>query len=336
METRSLRHGLLIGFLAALAWPFLAAAAPAEPDGTEKPAPAAPADASLGTVFGRIAVVDKKGKALTFKDSFWATNHFSVLLLSRQTGTLKKERVFGDGSFVWSLAPGEYVLAGFTGFVDGKQGGRLWGSFEVGPAPQAGYIGTVPVALHNGYYEFGLIDDYEEALEKLGPQLQSAGREPAKALLAFEGKLGDYERVSGICATEWGLECGQKFAGVEALKPESGSAQNFPVTDSLSPAFEWKPSPRPEVTYDFVLYETLEMGGMEGTRLRGDRVAYAESLAEPRFELPAPLKPGTKYQWSVRLREGSKVSSWSTQGFFAFFVVGFASGHGYWFQFQTP
>jgi len=40
--------------------------------------------------------------------------------------------------------------------------------------------------------------------------------------------------------------------------------------------------------------------------------------------------------WSVRLRNGDTVSSWTTTSYFAFFIVGSARGSGQWYGFTTP
>lgn len=306
--------------------------------GAEAEKPVAEA-AREGWAVGRIAVVDKKGRELEFKDSFWTLNEFYVWVMSKSSGAMQKFRVVGDGNFVWQLDPGEYVLAGFFGSLaeGGPRLGRIWAEFEVKPAPRAAYVGTVTVDFSDGYYRVGLRDDYWRLPESVAQRLQAAGREADKALFDFEPRLGDYDAVSGICAAEWGIDCGVKFAGVEPLSPESSSGTGFPVAGSVSPVFEWKPVGQPGVAYDFALYETVVMPGAGmGGRIRGELVAYAGGLREPRFQLATPLEHGRKYEWSVRLRQGSKVSTWSTTGYFTFFVVGFASGHGYWFQFSTP
>lgn len=339
-------RSLLVGLLSALTVLMWGCAATPEADRSgaaatvaEKPASTVPEDDASGRVFGRITVIDKKGEEISFSDSFWTMSQFSVWLRSQQTGELTKQRVLGDGSFIWELKPGEYVLAGFSGNIkdSGPLSGRLWGKFTVPPMPQASYIGNVAVRFEDGYYRFGLKDDYEQALEKVNSQLQSAGREPDKALLAFEDSLGSYDEVRSICAKEWGLDCGLQLSGVEPLHPENGSGISFPTADSLSPTFEWKPAPHAGISYDLAIYESLPLpGAAMGRQIRGELVAYAEALSEPKFVLDKPLKPDTKYQWSVRLREGTKVSTWSTTGYFAFFIVGYASGYGYWFQFSTP
>jgi hypothetical protein len=61
-------------------------------------------------------------------------------------------------------------------------------------------------------------------------------------------------------------------------------------------------------------------------------VSYAEGLKEPRYAPKTPLEPGRRYQWSVRLRDGDTVSSWSTTGYN--WIV--RTGYGQYFAFETP
>jgi hypothetical protein len=48
-----------------------------------------------------------------------------------------------------------------------------------------------------------------------------------------------------------------------------------------------------------------------GAGVRGPVLAYAEGLQKPRYTPPA-LQRGQRYEWSVRLRDGDTVSTWST------------------------
>jgi len=125
---------------------------------------------------------------------------------------------------------------------------------------------------------------------------------------------------------------------VEPLKP-AGTAQGFPVTENLTPPLEWKPSSRPGVAYDVAIFESLTFKyGAAGNvpRMRGALVAYAEGLREPRYSPLAPLQPAKKYEWTVRLRDGDTVSSWSATSYFVFAIVAAASGSGQGFGFATP
>ena len=69
-------------------------------------------------------------------------------------------------------------------------------------------------------------------------------------------------------------------------------------------------------------------------------VEYAEGIKTARFKLKNELKAKTKYYWSVRLRKGKAVSSWSTVSYryFAFLLVAVVggSGSGIYFNFTTP
>jgi hypothetical protein len=74
---------------------------------------------------------------------------------------------------------------------------------------------------------------------------------------------------------------------------------------------------------------------MFGLAERGKLVAYAERLPEPRFQPEQPLRPASKYLWSVRLRKDDAVSTWSTTSFSAFMFGGWTNSAGYWFGFTT-
>lgn len=97
----------------------------------------------------------------------------------------------------------------------------------------------------------------------------------------------------------------------------------FPTIGSLTPEFRWKPCPKQGVSYDFVLYEaaTYSFDQMTPLYMRGRVAAYEEGLVEARWQPDTPLKPDTRYFWSVRMREGDPVSHWSTQSHSTFLLV---------------
>ena len=43
-----------------------------------------------------------------------------------------------------------------------------------------------------------------------------------------------------------------------------------------------------------------------------------------------------KYEWSVRVRDGDTVSTWSTTSQFTFLIVAAVFTHGDWFSLSTP
>jgi hypothetical protein len=74
--------------------------------------------------------------------------------------------------------------------------------------------------------------------------------------------------------------------------------------------------------------------------VEGQIVHYAPGLTTPEFSPPEPLDPGRRYFWSVRVRDGARVSSWSTMDYkqFGFFIVAavWRSGSGNPFRVQAP
>jgi hypothetical protein len=68
----------------------------------------------------------------------------------------------------------------------------------------------------------------------------------------------------------------------------------------------------------------------------GQLALYQENLAAPELALIQPLKPKTRYYWSVRARDRDVVSSWSRAGHFNFMVVAWTRGSGEWFAFESP
>jgi len=119
---------------------------------------------------------------------------------------------------------------------------------------------------------------------------------------------------------------------------ESGvNRMAFASVDSLRPALTWQPSSESDVTYDVAIWKAVEYRrGLLSGYVRGDLVVYAEDLKDPRFDVSPALEAKTRYFWSVRLRRGQRVTTWSTANRFAFLIVLATSGRGEFFAFQTP
>jgi hypothetical protein len=269
-----------------------------------------------------------------------------VTLFLREAGGeelqyLQPER---DGSFSWPLKPGNYVLIGLAA-------GRSAGSYREGTnrrymapvsVPEAGvavYIGDIRIASRGGRYAIDLVDDYDETLKRMQPLLASGRFRPVKALLRPERPPGRYKAVQPICSGAWGVACSDANQGVEVVAPV-GPGMTFPTTETLTPLLEWKPSARSDVTYDLVVYESLNfeyaLGRQRVSRMLGALAAYAEALPEPRFVPPAALPPGRKYEWSVRVRSGDTVSTWSTTSFSLNLLIAGRRSSGQLFGFETP
>jgi hypothetical protein len=128
------------------------------------------------------------------------------------------------------------------------------------------------------------------------------------------------------------------FKGIKPIYPKVGNPNSPKAVDSLTPTFKWEPSKEPGVTYDFVIYEGIkEESFWKGTkRAMGRRVYYREGLTETEHTIREPLKPDTEYYWSVRTRNGDKVSEWSLYDYTLFLGTAYMHAGNAPFMFKTP
>jgi hypothetical protein len=310
--------------------------------GTQPTAPvdeqAATAAAGYGRAFGRVAFVDN-GEERDTSTSLLPDDRLTVFVREKRTGQMEYMDIEGDGHFLWPLRAGEYVIVAYQ-YRKGsaRRSQRIWTTFSVPGPGQAVYIGDLRIVSSKGRSGFAIQDRYADALTRNEAHLRQSSMVAARGLMQREARLGTYRHVTGICTQQWGVLCDDHFRGVQPLRPD-GSGQGFPAAESLTPVLEWKPSSKPGVTYDVAVYESLTFAyGFTGSapRILGERVAYAEGLKEPRYTLATPLLPDRNYQWSVRLRDGDVVSTWSTTSHFLFLVVAWSRGSGQMFGFSTP
>lgn len=302
----------------------------------------ATSSAGYGRAFGRVNYVEG-GKEAEWSTSPFTTSAMTLFVRAAGTGQMHYMYMEGDGSFNWPLLPGEYVILGYQ--VARKMGvvtrntARLGATFTVPQAGQAVYIGELSIRADATGSAVAVLDRYAESLKKIEPQLVAGKFEPVNRAMRLETPPGSYIRVVGICTTvKWQLQCDKEFQGVRPVRPE-GAAQGFPVAESLAPALEWSPAGKTGITYDVAIYESLSfMFGMDGRvdRLRGTLVAYAERLQEPKYAPASPLAPGKRYEWTVRLRDGGDVSTWSTTSYGLYAVVAWSRGSGRGFGLETP
>lgn len=294
---------------------------------------AATVAAGFGRAFGRVIYLEN-GKEFDWSSSVFATDSLTLYVRAVPEGQLQMMQIEGDGSFYWPLQAGDYVIVGYLRMrrqvTNQQRTGRLWTTFTVPRPGQAVYIGDLRIDATNHGFRFEVFDRYAEALPRVQDRLRDGKIEAVNGLMRVDGQLGRYTRVIPICNKAWVLACDSNFQGVEPLQPE-GTAQGFPLTASLMPVLEWKPSGKAGVTYDVAIFESLTI-----PRMRGARVGYAEGLTEPRYTPATALPPGRKFEWSVRLRDGDTVSSWSSTSHFAFLIVAWARGSGQGFGFTTP
>ncbi len=284
--------------------------------------------AGYGDVFGRFIVIED-GKEANFG---FMSDGLGVRIRPAKTDETQLVKVKGDGSFYWSLRPGDYVIQSlwFKGHTV-----RLWTSFTVPETGKAAYLGDVTMTLDHGRIRIGFADQYAVR------QKHAEGKaEAIKGLLRPEQELGSrIEAIRPICSGYWGLSCERSPQGVVPLSPK-GAQDGYPLISTLTPLFAWKPSPNEGVTYELAIYEDYLWPGYFDAPLaqreRGKLIFFTEGIREAKYQLETPLQPGRKYMWSVRLRNGDTVSTWSVRSYYYFWLVGYASGSGLWFGFETP
>jgi len=122
------------------------------------------------------------------------------------------------------------------------------------------------------------------------------------------------------------------------LKPIYPVAMTTPVVvDSVQPTLQWKPAKESNVMYDVIIYDVITAKPpAESKAAMGKVVYYREGIKESQHKIEDPLKPNTEYFWSVRFRQGEKVSAWSTYSYFVYFGVASASGRNVPFMLKTP
>ena len=236
-----------------------------------------------------------------------------------------------DGVFYWDLPPGDYLLVGLL--FPGPTTAHIGAEFRV---PESGgdiYIGTVAVV----WPQISIQDQFDRAARMYD------GRFPERAGTSVNDtlqvpRIGNYASIHDPCDPEWGVRCEDKGVGVTPLTPTvEYLPDKFPRIQSLTPTFSWEPSQREGVSYDLIIYEWVKGSfGPAYVSVKGKVVRYEEGLTEPRWQTRVPLESNTRYYWSVRLRQGDRVTAWSTQGHFVFLLFAWSSGSGQWFEFRTP
>jgi hypothetical protein len=314
--------------------------APVEPNAGNGPRsePAQP------TVFGKFDLLEE-GKPITVSEIAWlGIDTFTVLVLPDGENRALPLVTDAHGWFAWRLKPGGYTLRAYTYAAGGKKGtsiGMLNDRFEVAADGGAIYIGHITVDLDGRRSGMRVRNDYEQAAQEFRrkyPQPASL----STRLLTPLAKLGAYSDVQSVCMDRWGVACTRDLQGVEPISPavtRGPYGVSFTTVDGLLPELRWKSSRAPGVTYDVAIWEAaayrLPSKGID-RHIPGHLVVYRENLARTDLALQTPLKPQTKYYWSVRLRRADTVSSWSRAGHFTFLVVAWTSSHGGWFGFATP
>lgn len=286
--------------------------------------------------FGTAEVV-VDGKVQKF-GSIWTRNDFFLLVLPEDSDEAISASVRDDGRFYWPLDPGRYTLLGYAWLEGGsRMTGPVDGYFVVPESGEDVYIGHLAFVGPKQNLEFLLRDTYDEARTAYEARFpQRAGRS-VSGLLKPEERIGNYTRVVGPCAEQWGVDCSGRYAGVTPTGPASGTS-GFPLVETTTPEFRWVACGLPGAHYDVAVHRVAKynVGGVKDLLTRGHLAAYAEDLATPYWKPDTPLDPDTRYFWSVRMRDGDTVSGWSTERQSTFLIVYSSWSFGNLFEFRTP
>lgn len=316
-------------------------------------ATAAPAAESRGggsVVFGKATVLSSMApkrwtETSCEEDLYWTCpDSFRLILVKDGDNSPIRHRLTGDGSFYWNLGPGRYYVAEWEWQMKGQLtntlSGRIGGYFEVPAQDRAAYVGDIVIAFSGRRFVVGVQNHFPEAAAAYKTRFPGS-EPPGKALMRIaRAPDGAGSSVSSICAKKWGLDCTRNRVGVEAVSPAQHE-DDFPKVNSLTPTLTWRALTDPAVHYDVVIYDAIPYGKWPRTRyLQGELVDSAFDLTTASYTPSKPLKAGRKYFWTVRLRKGSEVSTWTTMGYHkvGFFILAIVSEgiSGSPFRLETP
>jgi hypothetical protein len=288
-------------------------------------------------VFGSVKVYEDD-ELQKWGVKFFGSNYFYLTILPPDSNEAITYKLAKNGTFFWSLPPGEYKLLGYhwqneswqrTGYIDA--------SFSVPDSGADTYLGTIEFRGNMVLLVPHFQDEFDDIVKLYDAKFPERKGTAIKQLFEPPQSIGNVVALRGQCHDAWGIECDKRFSGVTPTSPRV-SQSGFPSVDTLKPEFRWNPSARQDITYDLIIYEAAAyaFGGMTTPLyMKGRVVAYEEGIRGPYWQPQTPLKPDARYIWSVRLREGNTVSRWSTQSHSTFLLVYMSSGFGQWFQFRT-
>lgn len=251
-----------------------------------------------------------------------------LMILPPESNESLGYRVDKDGIFFWALNPGDYTLVGYHTSAGGARDVYLGWEFHVPETGTDSYLGAIELRED----EIGLRDDFAQTSAVYDATFPSRKGTSVRRPITIPPPVGHFTSIAGPCHASWALKCGDRFLGITPTSP-AVKKSGFPRVDTLTPKFSWMPSARDDVRYDLIVYEAASYNSIH---MRGRVAIYEEGLSAPNWQPSTPLKAGTRYLWSVRLRDGDTVSWWTTQSHFGFYVVMLTTAWGQWFQFQTP
>ena len=293
--------------------------------------------ADMGMVFGSAEIYVEEEK-LNLGLTWTEDNHFYLLILPPDSNVATTYEVTNESTFFWALPPGEYMLLGYrwqqagtarTGDV------RTW--FTVPEDGADTYIGSLEFRGNKYSLNPTLLDRYEQVAAIHDKRFPERRGSTIKNLMKPAERAGNFSGMLPACDARFEVACSERFRGITPTTPEV-TTSGFPPVPTLQPEFSWQGSANADMHYDFILYQaaTYTINQVTDFYARGRLAAYVEDIGATSWRPDRPLKPGTRYFWSVRSRDGEIVSDWSTQTYFSFALVAWTSGYGQWFQFRTP
>jgi hypothetical protein len=139
--------------------------------------------------------------------------------------------------------------------------------------------------------------------------------------------------------------------GLEPIEPAHSDAMlrfwvgaESPVNvDTLQPTFRWQKSPSAGVTYDLIVYQAVKRLTAQGLNVwqhvEPGKVVYSrEGLLSSEHKIETPLQPENDYLWTIRTREGDKLSNWSSYSLekYPLLSVGWYKRPNQFYYFHTP
>jgi hypothetical protein len=301
-------------------------------------------EAGESVVFGHVDVI-VDGKKQEMGQGWTGVVSCCLIILPEDSTNAVSNQINKDGMFYLSLKPGNYQLLGFR-LQQGssRRVGRIDASFTVPESQAAVYIGNITIEMRGGRYSTKVENQITTPKNAYQAKYPERTGTIATSLIKFTTRIGSYSGVAGICGSRWGIDCEGDFQGVVPMSP-NGDVEQFPTINSLTPTFSWKPVKGENISYDLIIFDAatyrfpVDIGTSAEQTMKGHMVLYKEDIQNSHYKLEKPLKPKTRYFWSVRLRDQNNdiVSGWSTHSHRTFIpFVYMSSGYGAWFTFSTP
>lgn len=268
-------------------------------------------------VFGKVNVI-VDGKHIKMTTSGFKS-YLTIEFRQKGSSIIMEYKVDETGYFFWTLAPGEYEVLGTYGFsaevgwfdmmVPLAQ--PVWIPFTVQSEVESLYLGDLTIELSKSRHVVQrLKDNYSQAIKEFNRRYPGTQTKPQNKVTTLQPlNPGNYTKVTHLCSGSWGKYCSSSHGSLEDV-----------VVESTDPILRWAPSPMLDVTYDVAIYEAYDstwrkinfdlLTGKKRWR-RGRLLLYAQDLTAPTFKPDVLLQPNTTYVWSVRLRRGDAVSTWS-------------------------